>query len=182
MNPLPPPLVQPGREWTMQQIYWITAHGVHMTGMPAFMFRMPDADLWAVAAWVKQMPDLTPDQYAARRERAKAQAYRRGGSAASARRSRIPSGADWRWPSTAASAATSYRVCRRARNRRSVRRSPASAGAPSSPERWKTTPPISRLSSPIRKPCVPHGAMPDMRVDPRDAADIVAYLRSLRTP
>ena len=74
MNPLPPPLVQPGREWTTQQIYWTTAHGVHMTGMPAFMFRMADVDIWAVAAWVKQMSDLTPDQYAARRDRAKAQA------------------------------------------------------------------------------------------------------------
>jgi mono/diheme cytochrome c family protein len=41
-NPQPWRRWQVCREWSLQQIYLRTLHGVKMTGMPAFEFRMPD--------------------------------------------------------------------------------------------------------------------------------------------
>ena len=39
-------------------------HGVKMTGMPAFGPTHDDKELWGIAAFVSQLPAMTPERYA----------------------------------------------------------------------------------------------------------------------
>lgn len=64
MQPLPGPLVDARQHWTARELYWVTKHGIKMSGMPAWEFRLSDEDLWAVVAFLEKLPDLTPQQYA----------------------------------------------------------------------------------------------------------------------
>jgi mono/diheme cytochrome c family protein len=185
MNPLPPPLVQPGREWTMQQIYWTTAQGVHMTGMPAFMFRMSDKDIWAVAAWVKQMATLTPDQYEARREAAKALASADASPPpAAAATMRAPDPKRGRLALAQHGCVGCHVIPGLSASQESqVGPSLAGIGRRAFIAGTLENNSVNLAAFIVNPKAVrPHGAMPQMRVDPRDAADIVAYLRTLRTP
>ena len=65
LRPLPVPLVRTGHDKGPQYIFWIAKYGLKMTGMPAFEFRLDDADLWAVVAFVRHLPTLSPEQYRA---------------------------------------------------------------------------------------------------------------------
>lgn len=65
LRPLPTPLVRTGRERSPGYIYWVLKHGIKMTGMPAWEYRMREADLWATVAFVKRLPGLSPAQYRA---------------------------------------------------------------------------------------------------------------------
>jgi len=65
MQPLPGPLVDAAQRWQPREVYWITRHGIRMSGMPAWQHRMTDADLWAVVAFVDHLPQLSPADYAA---------------------------------------------------------------------------------------------------------------------
>lgn len=60
MQPLPGPLVDAARRWKPAEIYWITRHGIKMSGMPAWEHRLPDDDLWAVVAFMQHLPLLQP--------------------------------------------------------------------------------------------------------------------------
>lgn len=64
MQPLPGPLVDALQRWRPREIYWITRHGIKMSGMPAWQFRLDDAQLWDVTAFVQRLPGLTPQAYA----------------------------------------------------------------------------------------------------------------------
>jgi len=65
MLPLPPDLAHAAEEWRTEEVFWIVRHGVKMSGMPAFGPTHDDAALWNVAAFVKQLPAMTPEEYAA---------------------------------------------------------------------------------------------------------------------
>lgn len=65
MQPVPGPLVDALQKWKPREIYWITRHGIRMSGMPAWEFRLPDAQLWDVVAFVNALPGLTPQTYSA---------------------------------------------------------------------------------------------------------------------
>ena len=69
LTPPPANLVIPGREWTPQELYWTSAKGLKMTGMPAWEFRLSERELWSVVAFVRTMPSLAPADYRARRAR-----------------------------------------------------------------------------------------------------------------
>jgi mono/diheme cytochrome c family protein len=45
--------------------FWIIKHGVKMTGMPAWGVTHDDELLWDVVAFVRKLPELTPEQYQA---------------------------------------------------------------------------------------------------------------------
>ena len=64
MQPLPGPLVNALQRWRPREIYWITRHGIKMSGMPAWSFRMSDEQMWDVVAFVQHLPSLTPQAYA----------------------------------------------------------------------------------------------------------------------
>jgi mono/diheme cytochrome c family protein len=65
LNPRPPYLY---RERTQQrsdaELFWIVKHGIKMTGMPAFGPTHSDDDLWAVVAFLRRLPKLSPGEYA----------------------------------------------------------------------------------------------------------------------
>lgn len=63
MQPLPGPLIDAPRKWRSRELYWITRHGIKMSGMPAWQHRLPDEDLWAVVAFVRTLPKLSPRDY-----------------------------------------------------------------------------------------------------------------------
>ena len=63
---MPPPnnLAQTALEWRAEEVYWVTRNGLKMTGMPAWQFRYSDDDLWAIVAFVMQMPRLSSREFA----------------------------------------------------------------------------------------------------------------------
>lgn len=63
LSPHPPALVETADDWTVEQVYWLVAHGVGDTGMPAFGVTHEEQELWAVAYFVKQLPQMTPEEY-----------------------------------------------------------------------------------------------------------------------
>lgn len=63
MRPLPTNLAQDGSEWSAAEIFWIVKHGVRMTAMPAWAYRLDDDDLWAVTAFVKALPRVSPQAF-----------------------------------------------------------------------------------------------------------------------
>lgn len=58
MQPLPGPLVDAAAKWKPAELYWITRHGIKMSGMPAWQHRLPDDDLWAIVAFMQRLPTL----------------------------------------------------------------------------------------------------------------------------
>lgn len=65
MRPQPPHLTEAADEWELAEVFWLAKHGVRMTGMPAFGPTHEDRALWEIAAFVKALPGLTPERYAA---------------------------------------------------------------------------------------------------------------------
>ena len=61
--PLPTSLSQATREWRPAELFWITKHGIKMTGMPAWAYRLDDAELWAIVAFLDHLPRLSADAY-----------------------------------------------------------------------------------------------------------------------
>ncbi len=62
LNPQPPDLQKSG-DLTAAEVYWIVHHGIKMTGMPSFGVTHTEAQLWDMVAFVKKLPEMTPEQY-----------------------------------------------------------------------------------------------------------------------
>ncbi len=65
MQPLPGPLVDAASRWKPREMFWLTKHGILMSGMPAWGYRMTEDDMWAVVAFLGRLPELTPRAYKA---------------------------------------------------------------------------------------------------------------------
>ena len=63
--PQPPHLVEEAAHWQSNEVFWLVKHGVRMSAMPAFGETHKDAELWDIAAFVKQLPGMTASEYAA---------------------------------------------------------------------------------------------------------------------
>ncbi len=63
MTPVPPPMVQLGRELAPGEIFWVAKHGLKFTGMPGWEFKLRDEDIWNIVAFVMTMPNLSPVEY-----------------------------------------------------------------------------------------------------------------------
>jgi mono/diheme cytochrome c family protein len=63
LTPLPGSLSDTAREWTASQLYWVIRYGIKMTAMPAWQFRLDEDELWSVVAFLKTLPDLSPQAY-----------------------------------------------------------------------------------------------------------------------
>jgi mono/diheme cytochrome c family protein len=64
MQPLPGPLVDARRHWRARELYWVTRHGIKMSGMPAWEYRLSENELWDVVAFLQRLPDLSAVDYA----------------------------------------------------------------------------------------------------------------------
>jgi mono/diheme cytochrome c family protein len=65
MTPAPAMLAHTAREWTPAELYWVVKRGIKMTGMPAWEYRMSEDDLWALVAFLVELPLLSPARYRA---------------------------------------------------------------------------------------------------------------------
>ena len=82
LNPEPPDLVEELEEgeWSTEQLFWITKYGIKMTGMPAFGPTHSDEEIWAIVAFLKRLPDLSPEEYRAMDEATKDKQHEHGHS------------------------------------------------------------------------------------------------------
>ena len=63
MAPPPANLVLTAREWQPAELFWTVKHGIKMSGMPAWSHRMSDDDIWALVAFMRTLPELSPQEY-----------------------------------------------------------------------------------------------------------------------
>ncbi|MGG5889507.1 c-type cytochrome [Falsiroseomonas sp. HC035] len=64
MRPRPPHLMEAAADWELSEVFWLVRHGVKMSGMPAFGPTHDDETIWRIAAFVKELPAMTPERYA----------------------------------------------------------------------------------------------------------------------
>lgn len=67
MRPMPPELTEAAAEWELVEIQWIVTNGLKMTGMPAFGEHHSTEEIATIAAFVNELPGLTPEDYASLR-------------------------------------------------------------------------------------------------------------------
>lgn len=63
LNPAPAALVATARDRSAADIFWITRQGIKMTGMPAWQYRLTDAEIWSIVAFLRVLPTLSPEAY-----------------------------------------------------------------------------------------------------------------------
>lgn len=63
MTPEPPDLTHAAADWSDAELYWIIKHGIKMAGMPAFGPSHEEKDLWALAAFVRNLPQMSAQEY-----------------------------------------------------------------------------------------------------------------------
>jgi mono/diheme cytochrome c family protein len=63
LYPRPPQFSEASSEGTDAELFWITKHGIQMTGMPGFGATHSDDELWDIVAVVKRLPDMDPQRY-----------------------------------------------------------------------------------------------------------------------
>lgn len=63
MTPKPPFLPLQVQDWTHEQLFWIIKHGIKATAMPAWVSLERDDEVWAMVAFVAELPVLSPDHY-----------------------------------------------------------------------------------------------------------------------
>jgi len=69
MNPAPPEMAHAAEELSDAELFWVTKHGLRMTGMPAWGVTHDDQSLWEIVAFVRRLPGMSPSDYRAFAER-----------------------------------------------------------------------------------------------------------------
>ncbi len=59
------PELKRGSRSTPAEDFWVVKHGIKATGMPAWGVTHDDEILWDVVAFLRKLPELTPEQYQA---------------------------------------------------------------------------------------------------------------------
>lgn len=65
LYPKPPDFSRMDHAIDPREAFWIIKHGIKMSGMPAWGASHSDDKIWAMAAFVRKLPGMTPEQYAA---------------------------------------------------------------------------------------------------------------------
>lgn len=179
MQPLPGPLVDATQNFHPRELYWITRHGIRLSGMPAWEFRLTDGEIWDVVAFLQRLPKLTPQAYA---EIAQGQ----GGIGFCGR---DVNAAPTHAPDVGRGKHALYQyACSACHTIPGVTSSSPNVGPPLAGIASRTliagTLPNTQdnMVQWLRDPNVikPHTAMPNLRVTQEDAADMTAYLATLR--
>lgn len=63
MTPEPPYLPPRIERWKPNHLFWIVRHGVKFTGMPAWAALEREDEVWAMVAFLRQLPRLQPEDY-----------------------------------------------------------------------------------------------------------------------
>lgn len=64
MLPQPPDLSHAAQTWRDRELFWILRNGLKYTGMPAWPAPQRVDEVWAVVAFLRQLPAMTPGRYA----------------------------------------------------------------------------------------------------------------------
>lgn len=63
LHPPPPALSVAARTRNAQELFWVTRHGIRMTGMPSWRPTHSDDELWTLIALIMRFPKFTEKQY-----------------------------------------------------------------------------------------------------------------------
>ena len=63
LNPPPPDLAESAMEMSPAELFWVTKHGIKMTGMPARGATHDDDAIWPVVAYMTKLPELDETKY-----------------------------------------------------------------------------------------------------------------------
>ena len=63
LNPPAPDLANAARERSAAELYWVTRHGIRMTGMPAWGVTHSEDELWPMVALILRFPTLGEGEY-----------------------------------------------------------------------------------------------------------------------
>ncbi|WP_062012504.1 c-type cytochrome [Aureimonas sp. AU4] len=63
MMPWPPRLEENVGDWRDRELFWIGLHGVKYSGMPAWITQTRPDEVWAMVAFLRKLPELTPEAY-----------------------------------------------------------------------------------------------------------------------
>lgn len=176
MTPTPANLAHTARVWTPAELYWTVKYGLKMTGMPAWAFRLTDDEIWAIVAFLRVMPALSPGRYRELAARAARPAAAAQASAATA-----PDAVRGRDALVQYACLTCHSVPGIVGRNAPVgpplenmgRREFIAGVLPNS---------LDNMVLWLRAPqsVSPQSAMPDLGVNERDARDIAAFLSTLR--
>ena len=176
MLPVPANLAHTARSWREAELFWTISEGIKMTGMPAWRYRLDDAQMWSIVAFLRVLPTLSPERY---REVAAAAPA----PAMTARRSTallVPDASRGRKAIQQYACVTCHVIPGIVGSNAPVgpplegiaTRAFVAGVLPNSPDamiRWLVSP----------QTISPGSAMPDLGVTVQDAADIAAYLATL---
>lgn len=63
MLPAPPDLSVRVKSWETDELFHIVKHGIKLTGMPAWPSQQRDDEVWAMIAFLLELPELDGDEY-----------------------------------------------------------------------------------------------------------------------
>jgi cytochrome c553 len=63
MTPHPPELPARVARWDNRELFQIVKHGIKFTAMPAWLAPQRADEIWATVAFLRTLPELTPDRY-----------------------------------------------------------------------------------------------------------------------
>jgi cytochrome c553 len=63
MTPHPPYLPPAIHGWEPEELFYIVKHGVKFTGMPAWPTQQRDDEVWAMVAFLRELPELDAQEY-----------------------------------------------------------------------------------------------------------------------
>jgi mono/diheme cytochrome c family protein len=63
LNPPAPDLVDAARRRPTTELFWITKHGIRMTGMPAWSVTHSDKELWSLVNLILKFPEFGETEY-----------------------------------------------------------------------------------------------------------------------
>jgi cytochrome c553 len=63
MTPKTPFLPARVEQWDPSELFWIVRHGVKFTAMPAWVAQERSDEVWAMVAFLLQLPTMEPEQY-----------------------------------------------------------------------------------------------------------------------
>ena len=190
-RPAPANLANTGIEWKPAQLYWTIKHGMKLTAMPAWEYRLPDHDLWAIVAYVQRLPYESP------------RAFREALRASAAAPQPSPDRMDAASAANESAKRPAQAPAADAKRGRHVLLQYGCVTCHEIPDvvgaAIPVGPPLDRMGSRrfiagvlentpdnmvrwLREPqrFVPDGAMPNLGVPEHDARDMAAYLESLR--
>ena len=65
LNPPPADLTEAAGKRSLEELFWVTKHGIRMSAMPAWGGSRSDEELWAIATLIQRFPEMSGARYRA---------------------------------------------------------------------------------------------------------------------